>query len=94
MHPSELDEFIAEGLVTEILAQLKSGKEIKRPYLGVSTSDPETGTGALVQRVIVGGPADDAGLREGDRIVAIGGRKVSQSDDVAGAVYRISFTGP
>ena len=70
----------------DVVPQLQSGKEIKRPYLGVSTSDPVTGTGALVERVITGGPADDGGLREGDRIVAIGGSKVAASDDVAGAV--------
>jgi putative serine protease PepD len=70
----------------DVVPQLQSGKQIKRPYLGVSTSDPVTGTGALVERVITGGPAADGGLREGDRIVAIGGRKVAASDDVAGAV--------
>jgi putative serine protease PepD len=70
----------------DVVPQLKAGKEIKRPYLGVSTSDPETGTGALVERVIGGGPADKGGLREGDRIVAIGASKIASSDDVAGAV--------
>ncbi len=70
----------------QVIPQLKSGKEIKRPYLGVSTSDPATGTGAVVERVISGGPADDAGLRLGDRIVAVGGTRVSESADVATAV--------
>jgi putative serine protease PepD len=70
----------------EVVPQLQGGKEIKRPYLGVSTSDPETGTGAVVERVVPGGPAADGGVRAGDRIVAIAGRDVEQSDDVAGAV--------
>jgi putative serine protease PepD len=70
----------------QVLPQLKTGKEIKRPYLGVSTSDPETGTGAIVERVVSGGPADDAGLRLGDRIVSVGGREVTESADVATAV--------
>jgi putative serine protease PepD len=70
----------------QVIPQLKSGKAIKRPYLGVSTSDPTTGTGALVQRVVVGGPADDAGMRAGDRIVEIAGRPIGASADVATAV--------
>jgi putative serine protease PepD len=70
----------------QVLPQLKTGKEIKRPYLGVSTSDPDTGTGAVVERVIAGGPAASAGLRAGDRILAVGDRSVSKSADVASAV--------
>jgi putative serine protease PepD len=77
---------IAVDTAKEILPVLKEGREIKRPYLGVTTGDPRTGTGALVADVIVGGPADDAGLRAGDRIVAIAGREVTQSADVAAAV--------
>ncbi|MEA2181063.1 MAG: hypothetical protein QOF69_248 [Solirubrobacteraceae bacterium] len=69
-----------------VVPQLKTGKEIKRPYLGVSTSDADTGVGAVVGRVIPGGPADDAGLRIGDRILSVGDRSVSQSADVASAI--------
>ena len=70
----------------DVIPQLKAGKEIKRPFLGVSTSDPETGTGAIVESVVAGGPADDGGLRPGDRIVSIGGRAITESADVASAV--------
>jgi len=77
---------IAVDTAKEILPALREGREIKRPYLGVSTGDPRTGTGALVARVIPGGPAADAGLRTGDRIVAIGGREVAQSADVSGVI--------
>jgi S1-C subfamily serine protease len=77
---------IAIDTAKEILPALKSGKEIKRPFLGVSTGDANTGTGAVVASVIDGGPADDAGLRPGDRIVALGGRTVTQSADISPAV--------
>jgi len=77
---------IAIDTAKEILPALKSGKEIKRPFLGVSTGDARTGTGAVVASVIDGGPADDAGLRPGDRIVALGDRTVNQSADISPAV--------
>ncbi len=70
----------------EILAQLKAGKDIERPYLGVSTTDPETGSGAVVAQVVPGGPADDANLRAGDRIVSVDGRAVTESAEVGDAV--------
>jgi putative serine protease PepD len=70
----------------QVVPQLKGGKQIKRPYLGVSTSDPQTGTGAVVAGVVAGGPAANAGLRLGDRIVTVGGRAISASADVATAV--------
>jgi len=58
----------------QVLAQLKRGEEIKRAFLGVKTSDAATGTGAVVASVVAGGPADEAGLREGDRVVSVSGR--------------------
>ncbi|MGH2942728.1 MAG: S1C family serine protease, partial [Solirubrobacteraceae bacterium] len=72
--------------VKRLLPALKDGREIERPYLGVSTSDALTGTGAVVRGVIPGAPADDAGLRVGDRIVAIGGREVTRSTDVSSLI--------
>jgi len=70
----------------KILPQLKDGEAIKRAYLGVSTGDPQTGTGALVARVVAGGPADDAGMRAGDRIVGIGDRPIDRSTAVSAEI--------
>jgi putative serine protease PepD len=77
---------IAIDTAKEILPALKQGREIKRPYLGVSTGDASTGSGAVVASVIPGGPADRAGLQPGDRIVAIAGKTVTQSSDVSSAI--------
>jgi putative serine protease PepD len=70
----------------QVLPQLKTGQEIKRGYLGIQTADAETGTGAVVGAVVPGGPADQAGLQAGDRVVSVGGHAVTGSDDVASAV--------
>jgi putative serine protease PepD len=74
--------------------QLKGGQSISRPYLGVSTSPALTGRGAVVQEVTPGGPAQDAGIKanssalaqDGDVIVGVDGRAVTEPDDVAQAI--------
>ena len=40
----------------------------------------------MVQEVTAGGPAEQAGVRAGDVIVAVGGERVAAPDDVAAAV--------
>jgi S1-C subfamily serine protease len=92
----------------KLLPELREGGEIERAYLGIRmTSVTEdvardlnlpVEEGALIQSVIDGGPADDAGLQAGrtelanglvaggDVIVEIDGKKVSTSDDVSAAV--------
>ena len=77
---------IAIDTAKEILPALKAGRDVKRPYLGVSTSDAPTGAGALVRAVVPGAPAERAGLRPGDRILALGREPVRQSTDLSAAV--------
>jgi S1-C subfamily serine protease len=55
-----------------------------RPWLGVmTTSSPG---GALVTQVIPGGPADQAGLQQGDVIMAVNTQQVGGPTDIAGVV--------
>jgi putative serine protease PepD len=70
----------------QAIPALEKGQRIRRAYLGVSTTDTASGSGAAIAAVVQGGPADDAGLRAGDRIVRIDGEAVADSDDVASAV--------
>ncbi len=69
-----------------VVPDLKAGKKIERPYLGVRTGNAASGVGAVIDSVVVSGPADDAGLKDGDRIFQIGNRKVEKSSDVSLAI--------
>jgi S1-C subfamily serine protease len=60
-----------------IAPELERHGEVRRAYLGVTASDPESGSGALVAGTAPGGPAGRAGLRAGDVIVAVDGRRVN-----------------
>jgi S1-C subfamily serine protease len=91
-----------------LLPELKRGGRIERAYLGVEMAPVTEGLardlnlpvneGALLQRVVPRGPADDAGLRGGrtpvgdglaaggDLLVEVDGQKVEKPDDVAEAI--------
>jgi serine protease Do len=78
---------------SEVVAQLKSGGSVSRGWLGVKIQNIDDDTaaslglteakGALVNEVTAGGPAADAGLKNGDAILAVNGNKVSDSRDLA-----------
>lgn len=77
-----------------------SGKRLRRPWLGARfqalTNDIaaslglERPTGALVTQTVAGGPAERAGLRPGDVIVAVAEFTV---DDPQGLDYRLTTIG-
>jgi serine protease Do len=46
--------------------------------------------GALVNRVVAGGPAARAGLRDGDIVLEVNGRKVSSSSQLRNTVAAIA----
>jgi putative serine protease PepD len=76
-------------LVKSELSQLEAGKSVSHAYLGVSTSTVSTTTaGALVQEVTAGGPADDAGLRAGDIVTALGSTAIKGPNDLVAAIAR------
>jgi putative serine protease PepD len=75
---------VPSNTVRDVIPRLERGETIRRAYLGVSTA--ETAGGVVVQDVTAGGPAEQAGLEQGDVIVAVGGERVGEPDDVAAAV--------
>jgi S1-C subfamily serine protease len=71
--------------VRRAIPVLQRGEEVARAYLGIE-SGPAPDGGAQIGTVVDGGPADRAGVREGDRIVEIAGQPVRDQDDVSTAV--------
>ena len=101
------------GLVARSLDELRSKGSVDYAYIGVSTQSlyPQLAdrlgipqdAGALVARVVPGGPADQAGLRGsdeklrfqgqevsagGDVIVAVGGHEIASESDLPGLISR------
>ncbi len=83
---------IPVNLAKEVAEELIEHGKVIRPWLGVSTADitPELAEayafpvkeGALIIYLAANGPAHKAGLRPGDIIVAVEGKKVKLMDDV------------
>jgi putative serine protease PepD len=67
------DQIVANGRVT------KSG----RAYLGVRVATGVGGPGVIIAGVQKGGPADEAGLREGEVIVAVNHRPTPSTEALA-----------
>ena len=77
--------------------------EVKHAFLGVSGADVTSEIaqeldlsveeGALVQRVVHDGPADDAGLKAGDEEVTVEGQRLRAGGDVITAVDDEPVTG-
>jgi putative serine protease PepD len=69
-----------------VVPQIQNGGKVERAYLGIRNGDTPDLSGAIVGGVVAGGPADQAGLRAGDKITQIDGRTIKSSDDVSAAV--------
>ena len=77
---------VPSNTVRKVVPKLRRDGQVRHAYLGVSMSENPAGDGVLVPDVPAGGPADDAGMRPDDVIVAVDGRRVRASSDVSGAV--------
>jgi putative serine protease PepD len=72
--------------VKQVAPQLIGGGDIKRAYIGVSTTADPTASGAVVAALTAGGPAADSGLQTGDRITSIDDTQVSDPNALSTAV--------
>jgi serine protease Do len=77
----------------DVVAQLKNTGSVRRGWLGVKIQNIDEDTaaslglgeakGALVTEVTAAGPAAEAGLKNGDAILAVNGHAVADSRDLA-----------
>jgi putative serine protease PepD len=72
--------------VKEVVPKLLGGGEIKYAYMGVSTTTSPNNDGAVVAAITADGPAAGSGLRQGDKITAVAGKKISEPGDLSTAV--------
>ncbi|PYO05040.1 MAG: peptidase, partial [Candidatus Rokuibacteriota bacterium] len=91
---------VPSSLAKTVITQLADHGKVERGWLGVSiqplTRDlartfkhGDSTTGALVSAVIEGSPADKAGVKTGDVIVELDGKKVAKATDLPGLVADI-----
>ena len=77
--PIDIAKAVADRIV--------SGQSINSGYLGVSSTDATGATsGAHLEQVEAGSPADEAGLTTGDVVVAFDGEQISTAIDLVAAV--------
>jgi len=87
---------IPVNMVESIVSLLAEHGEVKRGQLGVTIQDitPDLAkafgltdlSGAVVAQIVKGSAADKAGLRQGDIILAIDGRKIDNGSELRNAV--------
>ena len=77
----------AAGAFNESIAPASSVPRLfqpPQPWLGLQTASSSGTPGAVITRVVPGGPADQAGLQQGDVITAVNGQAVTGPADIAG----------
>jgi len=70
--------------VEQIADQLIASGKVEHPYLGVVIEDTESG--ARIVEVRSGGPADEAGVRQGDVVTGVAGSEIESADELRQAV--------
>jgi S1-C subfamily serine protease len=86
--------FVPTDLLKPILAQLKADGRVAgpaRPWLGLATEEVQGRL--LVTRVSPEGPADLAGIRQGDVVAVVGGRPVKTHVELYETLWKLGAAG-
>jgi serine protease DegS len=71
------------ALALEVAQEIESQGQVIRGWLGLEAVPSADGAGLMVTAVLAGGPASVAGLRPGDRLLALDGRPARQARELA-----------
>jgi serine protease Do len=84
--------------IAPVVEQLRRGQRVQRGYIGVGLQSLDEGLaaalnldrnrGELIRSVTPGGPADRAGIRQGDVVVSVAGQPVTPDSTLAYLVSR------
>lgn len=87
---------IPSNMAAQIIDQIKDGKKISRGWIGVTIQDVDENTsralgmndtsGALVGSVLPNEPAEKAGIKDGDVILAVDGKSIEDSGALLRAI--------
>ena len=77
---------IPSNAVKNVANTLIAGKTVQHAYLGVTVGDSTSGSGAAIESVKSGTPADSAGMKAGDVVTAIDGVTVDNADDLTAKI--------
>jgi putative serine protease PepD len=75
---------VSSNTARRVAETVIGGGKVQHPYLGVGLTDASGGAG--IASVASGSPAAHAGLRQGDVITAIAGKRVGASADAVNAI--------
>jgi serine protease Do len=91
---------IPASTIHDVVAQIEAHGHVARGWLGVEIQSitPEMASslgmrepkGAIIATVVPGGPAQKAGLRQGDIVVAVNGKQVEDSRDLSRRVAALT----
>lgn len=87
---------IPSSMAERIVEQLKSNKKVTRGWIGVTIQDVDANTakalglpqpeGALIGSVMPGEPAEKGGMKDGDVVLEVNGKKVEDSSSLLRAI--------
>lgn len=75
-------------VLVEAVPQLRQGAHVSRAFLGLRAAT--TADGLVVVSVIPHGPADDAGVRPGDRVLAFAGEAMGSPEALQAGLDRLA----
>jgi S1-C subfamily serine protease len=73
---------VPASTVARLVPELEASGRVRRALLGIRGDGPDSAGGVRVQAVRPGSPAEQAGVRRGDTVRALAGKRVRSIDDL------------